>query len=511
MDFLKKLLEQWNSFSSTRKSVSLVITACLILAIFFFYRWVTKVEYATLYTNVQSDSAGKIVEGLKELNIPYTLTDEGKTISIPKDQVYEVRLNLASKGVVAEDGKGFELFDTSDMSATDFEINVNYQRALQEELRRSIVQIDAVKQARVHLVLPEKSAFIDNQNQPQASIILDLKPLAVLKPEQVRGIAELVAGSVENLSYKNVNIIDTEGHVLSDQITDQGDNASELNQLGLRKSFENDLENRIKQLLEKIYGPDKIVVMITADLDFNQKEATRIIWGNQGVVESEQNSQTQTGNGGASGLAGTASNTESGSSAISGTSNVNTSTSSTKNYEINKTEEKEIYAPGRIKSISIAVAVDGNPGAAETKRIKDVVTAAIGLDASRGDTLDVMGTKFDKSSLNEAKAEMAKVDEAAQKQEKIDTWMDWGFKGAGILTLLILGILLLRYLRPRDNWPEIKIDQPVSIKNVEEQIGQNTGRPSEDDEVKSIIEQEPEVAVQIIKSWLDESGSAKNA
>jgi len=510
MDFLKKLSEQWNSYSSTKKSVSLVITVCMLLAIFFFYRWATKVEYAILYTNVQSESAGKIVEGLKALNVPYTLTDEGKTISVPQDQVYEVRLNLASKGVVAQDGQGFELFDTSDMSATDFEINVNYQRALQEELRRSIVQIDAVKQARVHLVLPEKSAFIDNQNQPQASIILELKPLAALKPEQVRGIAELVAGSVENLSYKNVNIIDTEGHVLSDQIADQGNNASELGQLGLRKTFENDLENRIKQLLEKIYGSDKIVVMVTADLDFNQKEATRIVWGDQGVVVSEQNNQSQTG-AGASGLAGTASNTEDGSSAISGANSANMSTSSTKNYEINKMEEKEIYAPGRIKSISIAVAVDGNPGAAETKRIQNVVTAAIGLDSNRGDTLNVMGTKFDKSSLNEAKAEMAKADEAAQKQEKIDTWTNWGFKGAGILTLLILGILLLRYLRPRDNWPELTIDQPVSIKNVEEQIGQNTSRSSEDDEIKSIIEEEPEVAVQIIKSWLDESGNAKNA
>lgn len=508
MDFVNRLTEQWNSFSSTRKSVSVVIITCLVLATFFFFRWVTKVEYATLYTNVQSDSAGKIVEALKELDIPYTLTNEGNTISVPKDQVYEIRLNLASKGIAAEDGKGFELFDTSDMSATDFEINVNYQRALQEELRRSIVQIDAVKQARVHLVLPERSVFIDNQNQPQASIILDLKPLVVLKPEQVRGIAELVAGSVENLSYKNVNIIDTEGNVLSDQIVDQGNSASELNQLGLRKTFENDLEHRIKQLLEKIYGPDKIVVMVTADLDFNQKESTRIIWGDQGVVVSEQTSQSQAGNGEAFGLAGTASNTEDGSTVIPG-SNVNLSTSSTKNYEINKMEEKEIYAPGRIKSISIAVAVDGNPSTAETKRIKDVVTAAIGLDSNRGDTLNVMGTKFDKSSLNEAKAEMAKAEVAAQKQEKIDTWMNWGFKGAGMLILLILGILLLRYLRPRDNWPEI--DQPVSIKNVEEQLGQSPGQPTEDDEVKSIIEKEPEVAVQIIKSWLDESGSAKNA
>lgn len=511
MDLLKKLPEQWESFSSAKKSASLVITACMILALFFFYRWATKVEYATLYTNVQPDSAGKIVEGLKALNVPYTLTEEGKTISVPKDQVYEVRLNLASKGVVADSGQGFELFDTSDMSATDFEINVNYQRALQEELRRSIVQIDTVKQARVHLVLPEKSAFIDNQNPPQASIILELKPLASLQPEQVRGIAELVAGSVENLSYKNVNIIDTEGHVLSDQINESGNIGSELSQLGLKKSFEEDLENRIEQLLAKIYGPDKVVAMVTANLDFNQKEASRIIWGDAGVVVSEQTSQSQTGSAGASGLAGTSSNTESGWPAVSGANNVETSLSSTKNYEVNRMEEKEIYAPGRVKSISVAVAVDGNPGAAETKRIKNVVTAAIGFDANRGDTIDVLGTRFDQSNLLEIRKEMAKADEDARKQEKIDTWMNWGMKGAGGLALLILGVLLLRYLRPRDNWPELNIEQPVSIKNVEEKLGENISASNEDDEVKSLMEKEPEVAVQIIKTWLDESGSAKHA
>jgi flagellar M-ring protein FliF len=468
----------------------------------------SRVRYS--YSNVQPDSAGKIVEGLKALNVPYTLTEEGKTISVPQSHVYEVRLNLASKGGAAESGQGFELFDSSDMSATDFEINVNYQRALQEELRRSIVQIDAVKQARVHLVLPEKSAFIDNQNPPQASIILDLKPLASLQPEQISGIAELVDGSVENLSYKNVNIIDTQGHVLSDQINDAGIHGAELNQLGLRKSFEKDLENRVEQLLEKIYGSDKIVAMVTADLDFNQKEASRIIWGDEGVIVSEQTSQSQTSDAGVSGVVGTAANTESEWPLNQEASNVNTSLSSTKNYEINRMEEKEIYAPGRIKSISVALAIDGNPGAAETKRIKEIVSAAIGFDVNRGDTIDVLSTEFDKSSLVEMQKEMAQADEDARQQEKVKTWMNWGFKGAGVLTLLILGLLLLRYLRPRDNWPELNIEQPVPLKNVEEKLEQDIETSSEDNEVKSFIEKEPEVAVQIIKTWLDESGSAKN-
>lgn len=510
MDLLKRLQEQWNSLSPARKSAGVVMAACLLLALIFFFRWATKVEYAILYTNIQPDSAGKIVEGLKSLNVPYTLTDEGRTISVPRDQVYELRLNLASKGFIAESGQGFELFDSSDMSATDFEINVNYQRALQEELRRSIVQIDAVKQARVHLVLPEKSAFLDSQSPPRASIIVQLKPLMVLQPEQIRGIAELVAGSVENLSFKDVNIIDTAGHILSDQINAVSSAGVELSQLGLKKTFESDLEKRIEQLLKKIYGPDKIVAMVTADLDFNQKEASRIIWGDTGVIISEQESQSSTGDGSAAGLAGTPSNTEAEWPTYTGGSNVSSSSSSTKNYEVNRMEEREIYAPGRIKSISIAVAVDGKPGTVETQRIKDVITAAVGFDAERGDSIDVLSTNFDNSSVLEVKKEMEKADEEARQQEKIDTWVDLGMKGAGGLALLVLGILLLRYLRPRDNWPEMNIDQPVSIKEVEEKIAAESGIPTEGEEVRDVLEKEPEVAVQIIKSWLDEGGSGRS-
>jgi len=319
-----------------------------------------------------------------------------------------------------------------------------------------------------------------------------------------------VAGAVENLSYEDVNIIDTEGHVLSDGIKNQGNTATQLTQLELRKSFEKDLESRIEQLLESIYGTDKIVTMVTANLDFNQKEADRTIWGNQGVVASEQNSQTQTDTAGSSGLVGTASNVGSTPSTSAGASNANTNTSSTKNYEINKVEEKEIYAPGRVISISVAVAVDGNPSAAKTARIKNVVSAAIGFDSSRGDTINIMSANFNKSSLIEAKAEMAKADAAAKKQEQMDTWMSWGYKGAGVLAFLVIGFLLMRYLKPRDDWPELKIDQPISIKDVEEQM-ETTNYVSEDEKIKTILKNEPEVAVQIITSWLEENGGDKNS
>ncbi len=510
MDLIKNIPDKWKKQSSTKKSITLVIAGCLILSAIFFYQWATKVEYAALFTNMQADNAGKIVDGLKAMNIPYQLTDAGKTIMVPKDQVYEVRLSLATKGLVSEGGLGFELFDKSNLGATDFERNINYQRALQEELRRTIIKIDAVSQARVHLVLPEKSAFIENQRKAQASIVLELKPMVKLQPAQVKGIAELVAGSVENLSVEDVNIVDSAGRILNDNMSDSGTSGLQLTQLELKRDFEKSLEDRVQQLLESIYGSNKIVTMITANLDFNQKEANRVVWGKEGVVASEQLVQSNTNTTNSTGIVGDPNRVTLGDTPE--VNNAGLDISSTKNYEINRVEEKEIFAPGRVLSISTAVAINGELLPEAEIRIKDIVGAAIGFDSIRGDTINILSTKFDQSGLDEAKAEMAIVDAEAKKQELIDNWMSWGFKGIGGLIFLILGLLLVRTLKSRSPSPELELilQQPVSVKNIEEQLEKKEIKDNyaaEDEEIKKIFHNQPEVAAQIIKTWLDESGS----
>jgi flagellar M-ring protein FliF len=504
MELLEKVREKWADLSRTKKSVILVGITCLVLSTYLFYRWATKVDYAPLFTNMQAESAGKIAENLKALNVTYKLGDAGKTILVPKDQVYELRLDLASKGVMSDSSYGFELFDKSDMGATDFERNVNYQRALQEELRRSIVQIDAVKQARVHLVIPEKSAFIENEHKPQASIVLELKPMVKLQPEQIKAIAELAAGSVENLKVEDVNIIDTSGNVLSDEMQNNGNTAQELNQMELKRNYEKDLEKRLQQFLDNIYGTNKAIAMVTADLDFNQKEINRTIWGKDGVIRSEQLIQNNTAASDNSTPVGEADRDPTVSSAA-GQYNTGTDIESTKNYEIDKVEEKEIYAPGRVLSISTAVAINGElPGNAEN-RIKNIISAAIGFNAERGDTIRVLGTNFDQTDLDAAKAEMDNLD----KQAKIDKWISWGLKGFGILTILILGLVLLRAVRSKWEESDIVLEQPASIRKVEEQLEQLQQQDSysNDEEVKKVIKDKPEVAAQIITSWIDDNGS----
>ncbi|MEA4924165.1 MAG: flagellar basal-body MS-ring/collar protein FliF [Syntrophomonadaceae bacterium] len=509
MALLNRLKDHWQGLSSTKKSIYIVAVVCLLLSSFFFYRWATRVEYAPLFSNIQNDAAGKIVEELKAMNVPYVLEDGGKTISVPVDQVYELRLNLASKGIISEGGIGFELFNTSDISATDFERNVNYQRALQEELRRTIDQLDAVKECRVHLVLPEKSAFIENDRKAQASIVLELKPMAKLEPEQIKGIAALLVGAVQNLNLEDVKIIDTAGHVLSDQINESGSSAVQMNQMELKRDFEKDLETRVQQMLDSIYGPNKAVTMITANLDFNQKEVNRIIWGDQGVVTSEQLSETRSGNAGSSGIVGDT-NRDPDAPEVATNDNGVTDMTSTKNYEINKTEEKEIYAPGRVISISTAVAINGDLPADAEMRIRDIISAAIGFDSNRGDIINVLSTEFDQTSLEQEQAEMAQAEADAAKQAQIEKLVTWGLKGLGIILLFILALTLIRTVRSHLEEPDELLQEPVSIKKVEEQLEQME-RPetfaTEDEEIKKIMKESPEVAAQIINNWLDETGS----
>ena len=198
-ELLKPLMERWNKLSGTKKSISVVMAIAILLAAVFFVQWLTKVEYAPLMTNLDPKNASAVVEKLKELGIDYKLENQGTTIGVPKDKVYETMIQLAGAGILNDTGVGFEIFDQQKLGATDFDNNINLLRAMQEELRRTIVAFEEIERARVHLVLPKDSLFIEEEQPASAAITIELKPLAKLKPEQVKGIIDLVSSSVPNL------------------------------------------------------------------------------------------------------------------------------------------------------------------------------------------------------------------------------------------------------------------------------------------------------------------------
>src|SRR5690606_13245247 len=225
------------------------MSLAVLVAGFFFWRELTKEEYAPLFTNLDPKTASAVVEVLEQNRIPYQLAAEGTSILVPKDRVYEIRIQLAGQGLLTNTGLGFELFDNTKLGVTEFERRIDYQRALEEELRRTIVQLGEIEQARVHLVLPEKSVFIKEERPASAAVTVALRPLAQLTKEQVRGIIYLVSASVENLPPENVKVINSKGVVLSDGVLDADSGTLtglNLAQYEIKRALERDLEQRIQ-------------------------------------------------------------------------------------------------------------------------------------------------------------------------------------------------------------------------------------------------------------------------
>ena len=525
MDFqslLAAIKERFQNLSSFQKRVYGILGITAILSLIFAYVFFGRPSYVPLATGLDPKEAGAVVEKLKEMKISYKLGDEGATILIPKNQVYEARIKLASAGVLeSNSGIGFELFDQTKLGASDFENQVNYQRALQEELRRTIIQLDAVDDARVHLVLPEKSVFISEEKPATASILLKLKPLKKLTPEEIKGIIYLVANSVEGLKPENVQVVDTYGNVLSDQV-DLGTNltAQSGRQQEMKKQFESELAGRLNNLLTTILGPGKAVVSVNADFDFDQQETTSQL-PTPGPLVSEQGSREVVyGQPGASGIAGSNSNTTT-YPYVSGSTygEVEAKEDFVKNYQVGQTVYKLVKAPGTVKRLTAAIAIDAGVPAADVTKIQQIVAAAIGYDPNRGDQIVVNTIAFDKSVAQQMAAEQA---QAQKEQEARQALYKWIALGAGAFVILALLVTLgVRRFRKKPEVIDLTRKRPVELSKLEAAVAAE-GRPgilvqeipgediviqkvqSEVEAIKSLVDQKPDEVAMVLRAWMSD-------
>jgi len=257
--------------------------------------WSNRPDYRVLYSNLSEGDAAAVVSKLKEMKIPYRLEGAGHSILIPAGQVYETRLQLATSGLPQGGGIGFEIFDRTNIGMTDFVQHLNYQRALQGELSRTINQFSEVETSRVHLSLPRKSLFVEDQKEARASVILKLKQGRSLGRSQVQGIVHLVASSAEGLNPTNITVVDTQGHLLSEP--GDSDPMARLgqSQWEFKTNLEKTLEKRVQTMLEKAVGENRVIVRVSADLDFKQIEETEETFDPETpAVRSEQRSEEKT-------------------------------------------------------------------------------------------------------------------------------------------------------------------------------------------------------------------------
>src|SRR5574337_577716 len=425
----------WAGLGLAGRALVLLVGGGALAALLWIAFSTNRPDMATLFSQLNPSDAGAIVEELKNSKVSYRVVDGGTRILVPSGVVHETRLHLATRGLPQGGGVGFEIFDRTTLGTTDFVQRLNYQRALQGELARTIGQLKEVTAARVHLALPQPSVFTEQEKPATASVVLNLRPGARLTPEQVRGIVHLVSSSVEGLNADRVTVIDTSGKLIA-RPADKGSNSGSTGQFEAQEAVETELERRIRTMLEEILGPNKATVRVAAQMDFTIVERTEERFDPRGVIKSEQrttetqHSSTTT----PSAVAGVAANVpdQSATQSPSGQSTAkSTKEAETVQYDVSKVLERKVFAPGQLKRVSVAVMVDGSyktvadakggdrkeyvpRKSEEIEKIKVAVKNAVGFNASRGDEVEVVEFPFDTSAMDK---ERALMDEAERSEE----------------------------------------------------------------------------------------------
>lgn len=414
------------------------------------------VEYATLYSNLEEAQSGRLVEELKARGVPHEVAAGGTIIRVPSDQVYELRMTLASTGIGGGSTIGYELIDQSEMFGMPEDvIEVNKRRILEGELSRSIASMEEVKTARVHLALPQESLFVEDQKPASASVVLALAGGAELNKFQVQGIVNLVAGAVTGLDTEHVTVVDQRGKVLN---RPHGDSVDGTSSLEYQRSVERELEQKATEVLERFVGDGKAVVRVRALMDFSREVRTEEIYDpEKQVVRSEEslNEVRENGGnrvGGAAGGAQNDPNVAQGVVRVGDASNANREKVIT-NYEINKVTKQVKGQAATIQRLSVAVIVDGSykgtPVAAdaegpaptpeyvarseaEMETIKKLVANAVEFNPARGDQLEVANVQFEAADLATAEAALA----ASERKAAVRFWTRMGL-------VLAMGLLLV--------------------------------------------------------------------
>ncbi|MGH0033707.1 MAG: flagellar basal-body MS-ring/collar protein FliF [Myxococcota bacterium] len=414
-----RLQDVWRQFTAlppARRAV-LVATAAGSLG---FFLWIAlgqaSPRFALLYSGLPEDQVAKVVDALAAERIDYRLEDGGTSVLVPASEVHEARIRVAGRGLPAGGGVGFEIFDKSGFGVTSFVQRVNFQRALQGELARSIEQLSPVERARVTLAIPDPSPFLGRNRQARASVVVQVATGHDLDPEQVRGIVHLVASSVESLAPDKVSVVDSRGRLLASETDGPVARATPSGVQGHRVKLEREFAQRIESILARTVGPGRVAAQVSADLDWTQTETTEEVYDPDSQIErSEQRESETSQEGGAlaeGGVPGARSNLpgeeEGGASGPTATTE---RTAQTINYELSKRVSHSVTGGGKLQRLTVAVLIDGKPGDQagefvpwsdeEIAQFEKLTRQAIGFSEERGDEIVVVNAPFHSFELGD--------------------------------------------------------------------------------------------------------------
>ena len=420
VEWLGQLLGQVRGFLAAmpwrQRVMFLGVSGTFVLGFAAFVWWASRPVFDSVFANLEEPDAAAIVEYLRNERIPYRLEHGGRAVLVPSDRVYDVRLALARAGLPQGSGVGFEIFDEQKLGMTDFVQRLNYTRALQGELGRTIGKISGVTAARVHLALPERSVFVSEDRRPSASVVLTLAPGRTMGAANVAGIVHLVASSVEGLSPDDVTIVDNAGRVLAGDKGGLEASGVGHHVLDYQHALEGRMEERIESMLGRVVGPEKINAKVNVLLDLTRVETTEErVDPDRTAVSSERLSREESNDaraaGGVPGVAANLTNEEQ-ETTTGGTRSERRDESVT--YEVSKVTSRSIGSIGQVQRLSVAVLIDGSYEQAEggTKfvprpqeeldRYTALVKSAVGFSEARGDRVEVASVPFTTPAVVEA-------------------------------------------------------------------------------------------------------------
>ncbi len=501
----------WNGLDSAQKFGMLVILVVTLVAASFFLSKALEPDWAVLYSDLNEPNAVSVIEGLKKSGHQYKLSEDKRTILVPSNVRDELRVFVVENDLIQSESSGFELLDDMQLGSTDFKNKLTKQRIYQGELTRAIEKMHGIKYAKVQLAEPERSIFQDKDEAPSASVMLVLEPGYKLKTTQVKAIKNLVAFSVPRLVPDRVFITDQSGQSLSDEVAK---NSTDME--SFKMNLENQTATKVQKVLEKIVGFGNVSVQVNADVDFNSAKATiesyiPVANTTQGVMTSSQTeietyenpNQIPVQNG-----------------VTANPKNLNYSKEkSAINYSVSKEIKQVVYAPGTIKRLTIAVAVNKILTDSEKEELKNLVLSASGGNYDRGDVITISGLQFEGLSAELERQE--KLQATYQREEIVSTVVD---SVLPLIIIFVLGLFALMTLRGiLDKLPKPKISQAtnsaatsVAVANAEEALAQlerdpiiefrkgssQTQKENNITELNDIVMQSPEEAAKLITSYL---------
>ena len=405
--FVNALAAIWAKMSPLQRIASVGGAVGLLAAVIGLSIWLSRPEYKVLYSNLGPEDASVVIKTLQGDKVAYRITDNGATIMVPQEVVYDQRIKIAGEGGLVGQGIGFEIFDKVKVGQTDFVQKINYSRALQGELARTISQFPSVESARVHLVIPRRSLFVEERQSPSASVVLKLTRANVkIDQKEINAILNMMLMSVEGLDRAHVSITDTSGKVLYQPEEDSLAGIT-TTQMEYRQTVQRNLERRIEEMLQPLFGSGRVIAKVNADMDFSQKTIRRELFDPEKTAVRSEYRQEESQQGRANLEAG-APDVNFRGDGITGSVSDQTGTreSRTTNYEINKEEQQIVSNVGELRRLTVAVLIDGTyvktdgtwtfmpRKSEELERVRQLVHNAVGLDTARGDALEVSSAPF---------------------------------------------------------------------------------------------------------------------